>query len=64
MGLIPSFLKGKSYYTKEGPGVSKNGPQKKKFILFFEQFMASWAYLSLLMESIPSNFANVAANGR
>lgn len=45
MGLIPSFLKGKTYYTKEGPGVAKNGPQKKKFILFFEQFFANFGKL-------------------
>ena len=25
-------------YEKEGPGISKNAPQKKTFIVFFETF--------------------------
>ncbi len=37
-------------YDKEGPGISKNGPKKKTFIVFFETFFRN------LWKFIPINF--------
>ena len=41
MAIIPLFIKNRKYYTKEGPGVSKNGPRKKQFVLLFEQYFSN-----------------------
>lgn len=35
-------------FTKEGPGVSKNGPKKKAFFVFFETFFRNfWRFFSI-----------------
>ena len=35
-------------YEKEGPGISKNAPKKKTFIVFFETFFRNfWKFITI-----------------
>ena len=35
-------------YEKEGPGISKNAPKKKTFIVFFETFFRNfWKFINI-----------------
>lgn len=35
-------------FTKEGPGIEKNGPEKKKFVVFFETFFRNfWKFIPI-----------------
>ena len=43
-------------YEKEGPGISKNGPKKKTFIVFFETFFRN------LWKFMPINFVYILLN--
>ena len=39
-------------YEKEGPGISKNAPKKKTFIVFFETFFRNfWKFITISAES-------------
>ena len=54
-------------YTKEGPGIDKNAPKKKTFIVFFETFFRNmWklisvnaVYIIMALLIIPIGLANV-----
>lgn len=54
-------------YTKEGPGIDKNAPKKKTFVVFFETFFRNmWklisvnaVYIILTLLIIPVGLANV-----
>lgn len=53
-------------YQKEGPGISKNGPKKKTFIVFFETFFRNlWKFMPInlvyILLSLPI-FTNGLAN--
>ncbi len=53
-------------YDKEGPGISKNGPKKKTFIVFFETFFRNfWKFIPInviyILISLPI-FTNGMAN--
>jgi len=55
-------------YTKEGPGVSKNEPEKKEFIKFFEQYFRNFwklctVNLLTILCSIPILTFGVAETG-
>ena len=42
-------------YTKEGPGVEKNAPQKKRFFVFFEiYFRKFWKMLQSVLFLNPA----------
>jgi len=47
-GIILSIFGGLFNYTKEGPGVSKDAPQKKRFFYFFELYFRKFWKLCLL----------------
>lgn len=54
-------------YEKEGPGISKNGPKKKTFVVFFETFFRNFwkfipinlVYILLSLPILTNGFANV-----
>ncbi len=54
-------------YDKEGPGISKNGPKKKTFIVFFETFFRNFwkfmpinlVYILLCAPLVTNGLANV-----
>lgn len=45
---MSNFLGGMFDLTREGPGVSKDGPQKKRFFLFFEIYFRKFTKIVLL----------------
>ena len=55
-------------YEKEGPGISKNAPKKKTFIVFFETFFRNfWKFINInlvyLIVSLPVITNGLAAAG-
>ena len=55
-------------YEKEGPGISKNAPKKKTFIVFFETFFRNfWKFINInlvyLLVSLPVITNGLAAAG-
>ena len=55
-------------YEKEGPGISKNAPKKKTFIVFFETFIRNfWKFINInlvyLIVSLPVITNGLAAAG-
>jgi len=55
-------------YEKEGPGIDKNAPKKKTFIVFFETFFRNfWKFISInfmyMLISLPVVTSGLAAAG-
>lgn len=55
-------------YEKEGPGISKNAPKKKAFIVFFETFFRNfWKFITInlvyIIMSLPVVTSGLAAAG-
>ena len=61
-----NFLGGMFDPTREGPGVSKDGPQKKRFFLFFDIYFRKFTKILLLLPNtaVISNFIIVQLNNR
>ena len=56
------------YYEKEGPGISKNAPKKKTFVIFFETFFRNfWKFITVNLVfgilSIPQITSGLASVG-
>mgnify|MGYP002513426451 CR=1 FL=1 len=55
-------------YEKEGPGISKNAPKKKTFIVFFETFFRNfWKFITInlvyVIISLPQITSGLASAG-
>lgn len=55
-------------YTKEGPGISKNAPKKRTFVLFFETFFRNiWKFIPISLVysviALPQLTSGLAAAG-
>ena len=55
-------------YNKEGPGIDKNAPKKRTFIVFFETFFRNiWKFMSICilysLISLPQVTSGLAAAG-
>lgn len=57
-----------SNYNKEGPGISKNAPKKRTFVVFFEIFFRNlWKFIPIsaiyILISLPLITSGIAATG-
>ena len=51
-------------YNKEGPGISKDAPKKRTFIVFFETFLRNlWKFIPVNLISLPLLTSGLASAG-